>query len=81
VEDERSPERDLLALTDWTVSVRCLQSQLFFSPHRCAKHKMWTIVTDVPQSVGVSVCLSVGHYCKSCCRKRIEVPFGIWTRV
>jgi len=22
VEDERSPERDLLALTDWTISVR-----------------------------------------------------------
>jgi len=38
----------------------CVFILLFMRPHRCTKHELWPIVTDVPWSVYLFVCLSVG---------------------
>lgn len=47
------------------------------------KHKMRPTVTDVPESVCLSACLSVGHSREAHKNgwTHINVPFGVWTHV
>ena len=46
-----------------------------------AKYKMRPIVTDVPRSVCVFVCLSVGHRFESQSRRRVTVLGKLFTPI